>query len=133
MDLVAAKQSQDADHKRSVHETHHRTEDGDGDQAAKGAQSEQARCSDGVGRRTGENIAGNFDSDSGERVNSQDKFSVCTEKSQHFLLQVNLVGPFFLTHRVAKEMIKQGSGMIINITSMSIECSYVDCSVDKGI
>ena len=42
-----------------------------------------------------------------------------SEESMHELLQVNLVAPFFLTQRVAKEMIAQGSGMIINITSMS--------------
>jgi len=42
-----------------------------------------------------------------------------SEESMHELLQVNLVAPFFLTQRVAKEMIAQGGGMIINITSMS--------------
>ena len=35
------------------------------------------------------------------------------------LLDVNLVGPFFLTQLVAKKMIEQGSGTIVNITSMS--------------
>ena len=42
-----------------------------------------------------------------------------SEESMHELLNVNLVAPFFLTQRVAKEMIAQGGGMIINITSMS--------------
>lgn len=50
------------------------------------------------------------------------------EESMNELLQVNLVGPFFLTQRVAKEMIKQGSGMIVNVTSMS---SYV-VSTNRG-
>lgn len=50
------------------------------------------------------------------------------EESMNELLQVNLVGPFFLTQRVAKEMIAQGSGMIINVTSMS---SYV-VSTNRG-
>ena len=50
------------------------------------------------------------------------------EESMNELLQVNLVGPFFLTQRVAKEMIKQGGGMIINVTSMS---SYV-VSTNRG-
>ena len=50
------------------------------------------------------------------------------EESMNELLQVNLVGPFFLTQRVANEMIKQGGGMIINVTSMS---SYV-VSTNRG-
>ncbi|MBQ2954949.1 MAG: 3-ketoacyl-ACP reductase [Clostridia bacterium] len=50
------------------------------------------------------------------------------EESMNELLQINLVGPFFLTQRVAKEMIKQGSGMIVNVTSMS---SYV-VSTNRG-
>lgn len=50
------------------------------------------------------------------------------EESMNELLKVNLVGPFFLTQRVAKEMIRQGGGMIINVTSMS---SYV-ASVNRG-
>lgn len=41
------------------------------------------------------------------------------EDSMHELLDVNLVGPFFLTQLVSNQMIKQGSGTIINITSMS--------------
>lgn len=50
------------------------------------------------------------------------------EESMNELIQINLVGPFFLTQRVAKEMIRQGSGMIINVTSMS---SYV-VSTNRG-
>ena len=49
-------------------------------------------------------------------------------ESMHQVLDVNLVGPFFLTQMAAKQMIKQGSGMIINISSMS---SYV-VSVNRG-
>ncbi len=51
-----------------------------------------------------------------------------SEESMKELLQVNLVAPFFLTQRVSREMIAQGSGMIINITSMS---SYV-VSTNRG-
>ncbi len=51
-----------------------------------------------------------------------------SEESMNELLQVNLVAPFFLTQRVAKQMIEQGRGMIINITSMS---SYV-VSTNRG-
>lgn len=50
------------------------------------------------------------------------------EDSMHELLDVNLVGPFFLTQRVANQMIAQKSGMIVNITSMS---AYVS-SVNRG-
>ena len=41
------------------------------------------------------------------------------EESMRELLDVNLIGPFFLTQTVAKHMIGQGSGIIVNITSMS--------------
>ena len=41
------------------------------------------------------------------------------EDSMRELLDVNLIGPFFLTQLVAKKMIEQGSGTIVNITSMS--------------
>ena len=51
-----------------------------------------------------------------------------SEESMHELLDVNLVGPFFLTQRVARQMIAQGGGMIVNITSMS---AYVS-SVNRG-
>ena len=50
------------------------------------------------------------------------------EESMRRVLSINLEGPFFLTQRVAREMIRQGSGMIINITSMS---AYVS-SVNRG-
>ena len=51
-----------------------------------------------------------------------------SEQSMRELLDVNLIGPFFLTQRVAGLMIEQGSGMIVNITSMS---AYVS-SVNRG-
>lgn len=51
-----------------------------------------------------------------------------SEESMRELLDVNLVGPFFLTQRVARQMIAQGGGMIVNITSMS---AYVS-SVNRG-
>lgn len=35
------------------------------------------------------------------------------------VLEVNLIGPFLMSKTVAKEMIKQGSGRIINISSIS--------------
>lgn len=41
------------------------------------------------------------------------------EDSMRELLDVNLIGPFFLTQLVAKHMIEQGGGTIVNITSMS--------------
>ncbi len=50
------------------------------------------------------------------------------EDSMHELLDVNLVGPFFLTQLVARHMIQQGSGTIINITSMSANV----VSVNRG-
>ena len=50
------------------------------------------------------------------------------EDSMHELLDVNLVGPFFLTQTVSKIMIEQGSGVIINITSMSSDV----ISVNRG-
>lgn len=50
------------------------------------------------------------------------------EDSMRELLDVNLVGPFFLTQLVAKHMIEKGGGTIINITSMS---SYT-VSVNRG-
>ncbi len=51
-----------------------------------------------------------------------------SEESMDELLKVNLVGPYMLTQLVAKKMIEQGSGCIVNITSMS---SYV-ASVNRG-
>ena len=50
------------------------------------------------------------------------------EDSMRRLLDVNLTGPFFLTQRVAKVMIAQGGGMIVNIGSMS---AYT-ASVNRG-
>ena len=51
-----------------------------------------------------------------------------TEASMDELMKVNLYGPFFLTQQVANNMIKRGSGMIINISSMS---AYT-VSVNRG-
>ena len=50
------------------------------------------------------------------------------EDSMRELLDVNLIGPFFLTQLVARRMIEQGGGTIVNITSMS---SYT-VSVNRG-
>lgn len=51
-----------------------------------------------------------------------------SEDSMRELLRVNLEGPFFLTQRVARQMIEQKGGMIVNITSMS---AYA-VSVNRG-
>ena len=51
-----------------------------------------------------------------------------SEESMDELMKVNLYGPFFLTQQVANKMIKRGSGMIINISSMS---AYT-VSVNRG-
>lgn len=51
-----------------------------------------------------------------------------SEDSMRELLRVNLEGPFFLTQRVARQMIEQKGGMIVNITSMS---AYT-VSVNRG-
>ena len=52
-----------------------------------------------------------------------------TEESFADCLSVNLQGPYFLTQRVAKEMIRTGSsGQIVNITSIS---AYT-ASVNRG-
>lgn len=51
-----------------------------------------------------------------------------SEESMNELLKVNLNGPFFLTQQAAKGMIARGSGMIINISSMS---AYT-VSVNRG-
>lgn len=50
------------------------------------------------------------------------------EDSMRRLLEINLIGPFFLTQTVAKQMIAQGEGTIINITS----CSVYAASVNRG-
>ena len=49
-------------------------------------------------------------------------------ESMEELMKVNLYGPFFLTQEAAKGMIQRGSGMIINISSMS---AYT-VSVNRG-
>jgi len=51
-----------------------------------------------------------------------------SEESMDELMKVNLYGPFFLTQQFANRMIKRGSGMIINISSMS---AYT-VSVNRG-
>jgi NAD(P)-dependent dehydrogenase (short-subunit alcohol dehydrogenase family) len=51
-----------------------------------------------------------------------------TEVSFDEVLAVNLKGPFFLTQRVAKVMITQGSGMVINIGSISAYTSSLNRS-----
>lgn len=51
-----------------------------------------------------------------------------TEASYDEVLEVNLRGPFFLTQRVAKIMLKQRNGMIINIGSMSAYTSSINRS-----
>ena len=50
------------------------------------------------------------------------------EESMRRLLDINLMGPFFLTQRVAKHMIERGEGTIINITS----CSAYAVSTNRG-
>ena len=50
------------------------------------------------------------------------------EESMRRLLDINLMGPFFLTQRVAKHMIGRGEGTIINITS----CSAYAVSTNRG-
>ena len=50
------------------------------------------------------------------------------EDSMRELIDVNLIGPFFLSQLVAKQMISQGGGTIVNIASMS---SYT-VSVNRG-
>jgi 3-oxoacyl-[acyl-carrier protein] reductase len=51
-----------------------------------------------------------------------------TEVSFDEVLAVNLKGPFFLAQRVAKVMITQGSGMVINIGSISAYTSSLNRS-----
>ena len=51
-----------------------------------------------------------------------------SEESMDELMKVNLYGPFFLTQQIANKMIKRGSGIIINISSMS---AYT-VSVNRG-
>jgi NAD(P)-dependent dehydrogenase (short-subunit alcohol dehydrogenase family) len=47
-------------------------------------------------------------------------------QSMREVLEVNLVGPFFLTQLVARRMIEQGGGMIINISSISAYAASVN-------
>lgn len=42
-----------------------------------------------------------------------------TEESYDYVMNINTKGTLFLTQRVAREMIKTGSGSIVNISSMS--------------
>ena len=42
-----------------------------------------------------------------------------TPEDYHHCMDINLEGPFFLTQAVAKQMQAQGSGRIVNITSIS--------------
>lgn len=51
-----------------------------------------------------------------------------SEDSMRELIDINLIGPFFLTQLTARHMIAAGGGTIISITSMS---SYV-ASVNRG-
>ena len=49
-----------------------------------------------------------------------------TEESYDYVMNINTKGTLFLTQRVAKEMIRQGSGSIVNISSMSAYTSSVN-------
>jgi len=49
-----------------------------------------------------------------------------TESSYDEVLGVNLKGPFFLAQRVAKILVEQKSGMLINIGSMSAYTSSLN-------
>ncbi len=49
-----------------------------------------------------------------------------TEESYDFVMNINLKGTLFLTQRVAREMAKQKSGSIVNISSMSAYTSSVN-------
>lgn len=49
-----------------------------------------------------------------------------TEESYDYVMNINTKGTLFLTQRVAKEMIKNGSGSIVNISSMSAYTSSVN-------
>lgn len=50
------------------------------------------------------------------------------EESMKRLLEINLMGPFFLTQLVAKALIAAGEGIIINVSS----CSAYTASVNRG-
>lgn len=49
-----------------------------------------------------------------------------TEESYDYVMNINTKGTFFLTQLVAKEMIRQGSGSIVNISSISAYTSSVN-------
>ena len=49
-----------------------------------------------------------------------------SEASMREQLDVNLIGPYFLTQRVANAMIGQSGGMIVNITSISAYAASVN-------
>ncbi|NLG24362.1 MAG: 3-ketoacyl-ACP reductase [Clostridiales bacterium] len=46
-------------------------------------------------------------------------------ESMREVLETNLVGPFFLTQLAARQMLRQGSGMIVNISSVSAYAASV--------
>ncbi len=48
-----------------------------------------------------------------------------TEESYDFVMNINLKGTLFLTQLVANKMVEQGSGSIVNISSMSAYTSSV--------
>jgi len=49
-----------------------------------------------------------------------------TEESYDYVMNINTNGTFFLTQLVAKEMIRQGGGSIVNISSISAYTSSVN-------
>lgn len=49
-----------------------------------------------------------------------------TEESYDYVMNINTKGTFFLTQLVAKEMIRQGRGSIVNISSISAYTSSVN-------
>lgn len=49
-----------------------------------------------------------------------------TEESYDYVMNINTKGTLFLTQRVAKEMIMNGAGSIVNISSMSAYTSSVN-------
>lgn len=49
-----------------------------------------------------------------------------SEESYDYVMNINTKGTFFLTQLVAKEMIRQGSGSIVNISSISAYTSSVN-------
>ena len=49
-----------------------------------------------------------------------------TEESYDYVMNINTKGTFFLTQQVAKEMVRQGGGSIVNISSISAYTSSVN-------